>query len=546
MSDVKFTENRAIFADRFSIRLKAIIITLLVLFVAIAVKNAWLSDDAYITFRTIDNFVSGYGLTYNVLERVQAYTHPLWMFLLSVFYVVTSEVYYTSIILSLAITLIALLLLVRLAADPQKAILGIVLLICSKAFVDYTTSGLENPLSHLLLPAFVFFLVRPGEDTKRLILLSLIAALAALNRLDSLLLYLPPLAYHSCRVRSWKAVGNVALGFLPLIAWTGFSLLYYGAPFPNTAYAKLSTGVNSTRLAIQGLYYFTDSFTVDPLTLLTILAGLALTFRHRRKDEMAVAIGVLLYLIYIIKIGGDFMSGRFLSLPFLAAVILISRSDLKLGRVKLRVIYVAVIILSLVSAKLHLLSGSDCGAVPLTPAPGSAAAPVSLINENGICDERAFYYQATGFLCRERSGMVNHQWARDGMKMRNGGPAVIVKDNLGFFGFYAGKQDHIIDLLGLVDPLLSRLPVLPWLQWRIGHFSRELPKGYVESLQEGRNLLEDKNLAAYYDIIVLITRKPLFERGRLAAIWKLNTGGYDYLIDAYVRGRLTMPAASDR
>jgi arabinofuranosyltransferase len=45
--------------------------------------RAWLCDDAYITFRTVDNFIHGYGLTWNVAERVQAYTHPLWMLLLS-------------------------------------------------------------------------------------------------------------------------------------------------------------------------------------------------------------------------------------------------------------------------------------------------------------------------------------------------------------------------------------------------------------------------------------------------------------------------------
>ncbi len=44
-----------------------------------------MSDDAYITLRTVDNFINGYGLTWNISERVQAYTHPLWMFLLSIY-----------------------------------------------------------------------------------------------------------------------------------------------------------------------------------------------------------------------------------------------------------------------------------------------------------------------------------------------------------------------------------------------------------------------------------------------------------------------------
>mgnify|MGYP000002900804 CR=1 FL=1 len=38
---------------------------LLLLFLIIVIRNAWVSDDTYITFRSIENFLSGYGLTYN-------------------------------------------------------------------------------------------------------------------------------------------------------------------------------------------------------------------------------------------------------------------------------------------------------------------------------------------------------------------------------------------------------------------------------------------------------------------------------------------------
>ena len=66
---------------------KKIVFAIFVLaFIFVVLRNAWIGDDAYITFRTVENFLSGYGLTYNIAERVQAYTHPLWMFLLSSVY----------------------------------------------------------------------------------------------------------------------------------------------------------------------------------------------------------------------------------------------------------------------------------------------------------------------------------------------------------------------------------------------------------------------------------------------------------------------------
>src|SRR5580692_4725588 len=39
---------------------------------------SWLSDDAFISFRYAKNLVRGVGLVFNVGERVEGYSHPLW------------------------------------------------------------------------------------------------------------------------------------------------------------------------------------------------------------------------------------------------------------------------------------------------------------------------------------------------------------------------------------------------------------------------------------------------------------------------------------
>ena len=78
------------------------------LFAVVLVRTAWVSDDAYITFRTVDNFLAGYGLRWNVGERVQTYTHPLWMFLVSGATAVLREPYYASLALAFVCTMSAL------------------------------------------------------------------------------------------------------------------------------------------------------------------------------------------------------------------------------------------------------------------------------------------------------------------------------------------------------------------------------------------------------------------------------------------------------
>src|SRR5579862_1051812 len=118
-------------------------------------RTAWMCDDAFITLRTIDNFVHGYGLRWNVDERVQAFTHPLWLFVLTPFYAVTREPYVTTLAVQAALAIATIWLLLRhAAATANQAWFVVAVLVSSKAFVDFSTSGLENPLTHLLIVLF--------------------------------------------------------------------------------------------------------------------------------------------------------------------------------------------------------------------------------------------------------------------------------------------------------------------------------------------------------------------------------------------------------
>src|SRR5262245_46415181 len=164
-------------------------------FLLLLIRTAWLDDDAYITFRTVDNFLNGFGLRWNVANRVQAYTHPLWMFATAAVAAVTSEVYYASIFLSIVVSLSTMVLVLgRVTRTLPSAAFAISALILSKAFVDYSTSGLENPLTHLLLVLFIIVHGSLMAATYRLLALSVVTALLMLNRMDTGLLVLPALA----------------------------------------------------------------------------------------------------------------------------------------------------------------------------------------------------------------------------------------------------------------------------------------------------------------------------------------------------------------
>lgn len=518
---------------------------LIVVFTVLLFRTAWVGDDAYISFRAVENFLHGYGPVFNVGERVQVFTHPLWFFLMSAVNAVTqrigalnpwAQVYSVAVYLSIAVSLAAVLgLALGVARSGLSLLLSLTLLVGSKAFIDYSTSGLENALSHLLLVLFLWaWGMRREVSTPRLMLLVGLASLAALNRYDTVLLYVPLLALlFFTSKKKLVAFAAMAAGGIPLVAWEIFSVLYYGFPFPNTAYAKLNTGIPALALMRQGLFYYLDSLRYDPLTLLAIFATLVWLFWRRPLERKALAAGVGLYLLYVIYIGGDFMSGRYFSLPLLACAGMIAaealddRAYLRLGRPCWA--YGAALLAAGLLAVFNPLAPLRS---PLDFGQGEARLQ---IKDHGITDERAFYYPRTGLLASVRvkpppgSKFGGRNWVYDPAgphRVRLTGP-------LGFTAYMLGPNVHVYDKNALSDALLSRTPLLSTTKWRIGHFHHIIPPGYEETLKSGENRIEDPNVAAYYDKLRVVIRGPLFDRQRLAEIWNLNTGKYDELVRSY-------------
>ena len=294
-------------------------------------RTAWISDDAMITLRTLMNFEHGYGLRFNISERVQAYTHPLWLLVLAVFSWITGNIYTATFGASLVTsTVVFYLLMARVGRYSAGVLVAGLTLLLSKAYIDYGTSGLENPLSHLLILLGILCAERQWEKPSSRITVGffLLCSLAYLSRPD-LLVLLCPLAllvsFSSWQHPETRPLRSLLIGSLPFLAWTGFSIYYYGFPFPNTAYAKLGTGIELGERVVQGLHYLLQSLDRDPLTPCFIALGLVLGLRGDSISK-ALAAGVALHLTYLVSIGGDFMEGRFLTAPLIAAAVIVART----------------------------------------------------------------------------------------------------------------------------------------------------------------------------------------------------------------------------
>lgn len=492
---------------------------LLAIYAVVLIRTAWVGDDAFISFRVIYNFLHGYGLRYNVAERVQVFTHPLWLFVLIPFQWMTGEAYLSTLGVSMAVSLCAVgLLAFGTARALPHAILGVFVLVLSRAFMDYSTSGLENPLNHLLLACFALVYFRVPSP-RRLLWLSLIAALGVTNRMDTLLLYAPALALAFFEARSLRSLGLVAVGFAPFALWELFSLFYFGFPFPNTAYAKLGAGLPASEVLAQGGWYFVDSLRKDPLTLTVCACGCVLPILTRQWRLAILAAGIPLYLVYVLKVGGDFMSGRFFSAPFMLAALILTRIPMPGPARRWIPAFGLAAVLAFVTPFPTVLTGSNYA---LTEAEcGNAFV-------HGIMDSRRTHYQATGLLCMGKQSTIHV--ARS--KVRNlSSKEPVPTMAAGLDPYFAGPGVYYLDLMCLADPLRARLPHRRTTGWRPGHIFRAIPKGYSETLHTGANRLDDRRLAEYYDHLGEIIRGPLFSRHRLKTIVLMNAGLYDALLN---------------
>ncbi|MCP5023979.1 MAG: hypothetical protein GY930_19710 [bacterium] len=484
------------------------------LFVIGVIRTAWVAEDAFITFRTIDNFFNGYGLRWNVADRVQTYSHPLWMMALTVGRWITGEFYYSALVLGGVCSGLAVYLLgFKLSMSQRASACCLLILAFSKSFVDYSTSGLEGPLTHLLLAIFATLHFGKMPAKKRLFWMTLVASLGAVNRPDSVLLFLPAVVVACRRVTLGDCFKVTLLGGLPLVAWTAFATLYYGTPIPVTGYSKAMTGIDSRELVAQGFRFYADVATADPILLPTLCVGWFVAIFGRSVRGFSLAVGALLYCVYLLKIGGGYMSGRFLTPPFFVSVILVGRVVILEKR---RWIYP-------VSAITALVLGLLSPATPILSGPGFSTRQEGL-DLHGVVDERGTWYLRTGLLSESRDMPEPNSLPKLlGLNPDPSDPIIFLDSLVGIDGFLCGPGVHFVDPM-LCDPFLMRLPAWDLADWKIGHFIRRVPDGYLQSVSSQENRFAHPGLAKAHGDICLITRGPLFTKKRFGAIWSLAFG----------------------
>ncbi len=410
-------------------------------------ERRWISDDATISFRYAQNLVEGHGLVFNAGEAVEGYTNFLWTLGAAAVLWLGLPVETAAHVAGIGAFAATILLLGRAGAGALP------LAACAFAGMstaaDFGTSGLETSLFTLLVTASVLVAER-AETTRHALLAGALASLALLTRPEGGLVgALVVLALALPRGGTRRALAALLPLALVSLVWGAWKLHFYGDLLPNTFHAKAGEGARWD----QGWIYLGQYLrTFWPVTL-GMGAALLLALRGEEAPRaragrvMLTLVLPVLYLLHVVRVGGDFMFGRFclpvtplllLSLERALATHLAPRLQVGLGALA--------------------VLGS---ALALTPQALEQARSGGLLKD-GVIDERAYYIG--------QEAAIQHQIAvlrplLAGLDLR-----------VAYFGAQA-RLVYALDIpyalegeVGLTDREIARLPSPPGS--RVGHGPR--------------------------------------------------------------------------
>ena len=366
------------------------------LYLLLALDHIWVTEDAFITFRSVENLWTGGGPNFNRNIRVESFSHPLWFMILSVLRIGGESLLGPlSACAGVSLATLGLWFATAAALSRNRGVgkqfpLGALMICALPPFWDFASSGLETGLTFCWIGLSSLLVSLALHKQERIPLSTFtVLGLGPLIRIDLICIALPLLAtallLSKTRLHWLNALMLRGCVFLaPALSWEIFRMGYYGLLVPNTYLSKEGLGSRWD----QGLIYLHDTYGLYWLYPMLAL-GLLLAWWAYLKDisavkphrnagltwtvPLALITGGLIHTLFVTKAGGDFMHARLL-LPGIFAL-LTAFAWVRLPKSR------------------HL--SRACVAVSLAWAltTGLTARPryAGHVSKNGIADERMYY-----------------------------------------------------------------------------------------------------------------------------------------------------------
>ena len=398
-------------------------------------------DDAYITFRYARNLADGHGLVYNVGQAIEGYTNFSLTVVLGAGMAVGIDPHPLSKVLGAAASLGTLVVVYRIAdrLQPLSALPCIAtwLLASSAAFSNWSVFGMESTIFAFLVMLGTLLMFRETEAGEGYVHSGLVFAVAGLTRPEApMYLGLAMLLLG----RNFLSRQNIMRGLVflvPIVIHLLWRKAYYGDWVPATLGAKTGDLALQLKRGRGYLDYWLGH--AGPVVWLG-LYGVGLAIARKSREMGTLALVGICGMLYIVLVGGDWMSYSRFMVP--------------------------------VEPYVFLLVGAGVRSIVETR---DRAALIGLLlfgiwvgNYRGVelKDSRKTYKKERRHW-NISAGRVAF-WIRDNLPK-----GTIAIGDIGFVGYHTNFP--ILDLLGLIDPVIHELP---------GGYTKKTGKGYVERFYE--------------------------------------------------------------
>jgi arabinofuranosyltransferase len=446
-----------------------------VAFIGAGWAHRWITDDGFIYLRVVQQIRAGNGPVFNDGQRVEAFTGPLWVSLLTAADIVTPiRLEWIAVVLGLIACAFGLgmaiagarLLARSEAGDTLVVPFGVLVFVAILPSWVFSTSGLETGLSFAWLGLSLWLLCDWSQSRGRLSpARALLLGLGWLVRPELALFSVAFLAIvlgAQWREDGWRDRGRLVLAMTALpLAYQVFRMGFYGSLVTNTAIAKEGTSTNWGR----GWDYLRDF--ADPYWLwvpgVLLLAGgyrplvLALRLAGERRSLLVVGVFFIAGLVtasYVIAVGGDYIHGR-LFLPSLfavcapVAVVPATRRHLA-----------ALLLAPWVLAAVLTLRPPQTGTAGFFP---RLAGEVTTDDFGwGTDGPRRRWYTGPAFYYQARAFDPNYRRSDLPLNESVAIPSLALL-GIGVGGYALGPDFAVVDVFGLADPLASHLISTPSL-----------------------------------------------------------------------------------
>ncbi len=403
------------------------VIPAVALFFFLAIRLDFLQDDAFISYRYVQNFLNGHGLVYNIGERVEGFTNFGWVVYLIMWgswgikYIAISKL--TGYALGATLVVMTYFIGSRVFDENNRwfAVVAAYLVAANQSVAYWSPAGLETAAFSVAVAGCFYWWLRSSP------LLIWGMTLAVWLRPEGavicgVIFVVDWIVERQLPKFALRCLISALVLSMPMVA---FKLVYYHSIFPNPFYAKTGLGIDQIVHGAQYSWKFLADYGFWGLGL---AAGIILWFMGKLQvNHQKVLLALVGYGVYVTLVGGDVLKVHRFYVPMAGAS--------------------AIILLIGLWGFIKSLSGASRNLI-LFVVGGCAAAltywiPNSYVKSYNNSEQGLVYNQ--GFVGRalREADSTNFSAAAT---------------TIGVFG-YELIGHRVIDMLGLTDSTIARHPI---------------------------------------------------------------------------------------